>query len=157
MRGPVPAGGPSLTVLSAATEAHRFAIAVTQLVFEVIERRRGSSQLGEAVAPAVVDQITALVRHDAFHIASAIAAPSTSTAPATGIAVQRVHVQLCDPCVAELFGSFSNDGQVRPFAGRVERKPCRVRTAPGAGGLPGRRPALGRLEYRWQLVALEFC
>ncbi|WP_185982088.1 Rv3235 family protein [Gordonia rubripertincta] len=94
-------------MLSAATEAHRFSIAVAQLVFEVIGRRRGTSQLGETVAPAVVDQIAALVRHDAFHIAKAIAAPSS--APTTGIAVQRVHVQLCDPCVAEIFG-FVLDG-----------------------------------------------
>ncbi|MFE0750681.1 Rv3235 family protein [Gordonia sp. NPDC058843] len=139
---------------SAAREAHRFSIAVMQLVVEVIGRHRGTSRLGEAVNPAIADQIAVLVRHDAFRIAKTVAASANRThGTSTGPAVQRLHVQLCDPCNAEVFGSFTTGGRVRPFAARVERKPRRIRPGAFSGG----RPALGRVEYRWQLVTLEFC
>lgn len=145
---------PSLAMSSAARQAHRFSVVVMQLVFEVIGGHRGASRLGQTVAPAVADQLAVLVRHDALHIAKTVAVSANRThRPSIGPAVQQLHVQLCDPCVAEIFGSFTTGGRVRPFAGRVERKPCRIR----AGAGPGGRPALGRVEYRWQLVALEFC
>ncbi|WP_368072713.1 Rv3235 family protein [Gordonia sp. UCD-TK1] len=138
---------------SAAREAHRFSVAVMQLVCEVIGRHRGPSRLGETVAPAIADQIAVLVRHDAFHIAKTVAATADRTQKSSiGPSVHRLHVQLCDPCGAEIFGSVTTDGQVRPFAARVERRPCRIRAA----ARPGSRSTLGRVAYRWQLVALEF-
>lgn len=147
-------GNTSLAMSSAAREAHRFSVAVMQLVCEVIGRHRGPSRLGETVAPAIADHIAVLVRHDAFHIAKTVAATAHRTQKSSiGPSVHRLHVQLCDPCGAEIFGSVTTDGQVRPFAARVERRPCRIRAA----ARPGSRSALGRVAYRWQLVALEFC
>ncbi|OLT53006.1 hypothetical protein BJF87_12655 [Gordonia sp. CNJ-863] len=144
----------SLAMSSAVWEAHRFSVAVMQLVCEVIGRQRGTSRLGETVTPAIADQIAVLVRHDAFHIAKTVAATaSRAQRSSIGPSVHRLHVQLCDPCGAEIFGSVTTDGQVRPFAARVERKPCRIRAA----ARPGSRSTLGRVAYRWQLVALEFC
>ena len=142
---------PSRKTLAAAVEARRFAIATSRLLFEVIDRRRGTAHLADSVAPALIDQVAALVRHDAFRPAEP-AGPSPSTA-APGTVLQRVHVQLCDTSAAEVFGSYSCGGRIRAFAGRIERAPRRARTVvePGAA-----RPVLGRVEYRWQLVALEF-
>lgn len=145
---------PSLAMSSAARQAHRFSVVVMQLVLEVIGGHRGASRLGQTVAPAIADQIAVLVRHDAFRIAKSAAATASRTQKSlVGPVVQQLHVQLCDPCVAEIFGSFTTGGRVRPFAGRVERKPCRIRARVGSGS----RPTRGRVAYRWQLVALEFC
>ncbi|MEO9329849.1 Rv3235 family protein [Gordonia aurantiaca] len=146
---------PSRKVLAAAVEARRFTIATSRLLFEVIDRRRGTAHLHDTVAPALVDQVAALVRHDAFRVAEPVGPPSSGPVrtSAPGTVLQRVHVQLCDTSAAEVFGSYTSGGRIRAFAGRIERKPCRTRVTviPGTA-----RPALGRVEYRWQLVALEF-
>ncbi|WP_055475614.1 Rv3235 family protein [Gordonia sp. HS-NH1] len=159
---PYPAAAPSTTsarkTASAAAEARRFTVAVSRVLFEVLDRRRSIAHLGDVVAPAVADQIAALVRHDAFRIPEAPGpgtsgtgpAPSTTQVP-TGNVLRRVHVQLCDPSAAEVFGSYEGGGRTRAFAGRIERKPIRVR-----GAMPAGRRSLVRVEYRWQLVALEF-
>ena len=142
----------------AAAEARRFTVAVSRLLFEVVDRRRSVAHLGDVVSPAIADQVAALVRHDAFRIPepTGTGTPGTASTPAatqmsTGNVLRRVHVQVCDPSAAEVFGSYEGGGRTRAFAGRIERKPIRVRGAAD----PGRR-SLCRVEYRWQLVALEF-
>lgn len=147
--------GPSRKTVAAAAEARRFAIATSRLLFEVIDRRRGIAHLDDAVSPAIADQVAALVRHDAFRVAETSDTPGGP--PARGTVLHRVHVQLRDTCSAEVFGSYTSGGRVRAFAGRVERKPCRVRGADPRAGGRGARAGLGQVEYRWQLVALEFC
>ncbi len=153
-----PGTGSARKTAAAAAEARRFAVAVSRLLFEVVDRRRSVTHLGDVVSPAVADQVAALVRHDAFrvpeaHAAAASGAVSTpaATQVPTGNVLRRVHVQLCDPSAAEVFGSYEGGGRTRAFAGRIERKPIRVR---GAG--PAGRGSLRRVEYRWQLIALEF-
>ncbi|MFT4396819.1 Rv3235 family protein [Gordonia lacunae] len=154
---PTPGTGAARKTASAAAEARRFTVAVSRLLFEVVDRRRSVAHLGDVVSPAIADQIAALVRHDAFrvpeaHAAASGAAPTPSMAQVpTGNVLRRVHVQLCDPSAAEVFGSYEGGGRTRAFAGRIERKPIRVR-----GVVPAGRRSLGRVEYRWQLVALEF-
>ncbi|MDS1113984.1 Rv3235 family protein [Gordonia westfalica] len=148
---PRPGAGPSRKTVAAAAEARRFTIATSRLLFEVIDRRRGIAHLGDSVSPAIADQVAALVRHDAFRVAETAGAPGVT--PVRGTLLHRVHVQLCDISAAEVFGSFTSGGRIRAFAGRVERKPCRVR---GADPRAGVRTGLGQVEYRWQLVALEF-
>ncbi|MHC3003596.1 Rv3235 family protein [Gordonia metallireducens] len=152
---PRPGAGPSRKTLAAAVEARRFTVATSRLLFEVIDRRRGIAHLGDSVSPSIADQVAALVRHDAFRVAESAGAPGGP--PARGTVLQRVHVQLCDTSAAEVFGSYLGGGRVRAFAGRVERKPCRVRGNDPRPGGAGARSGLGQVEYRWQLVALEFC
>lgn len=151
---PRPGAGTSRKTLAAAVEARRFTVATSRLLFEVIDRRRGMAHLGDSVSPSIADQVAALVRHDAFRVAETTGAPGGP--PARGTVLQRVHVQLCDTSAAEVFGSYLRGGRVRAFAGRVERKPCRVRGNDSRPGI-GVRSGLGQVEYRWQLVALEFC
>ncbi|WP_168704142.1 Rv3235 family protein [Gordonia paraffinivorans] len=140
---------------TAAVEAHRFAVSTMRAVFEVIDRRRGSAQLGGAAAPDVIDQVDAVVRHDAFGIVGSGTAPTTQQSGCTRI--QRVHAQLCDVSAAEIFGTCLIGERIRVFAGRVERKPVRVRAPGPRTPAVGGRGALERAEYRWQLVSLEFC
>ncbi|WP_308192467.1 Rv3235 family protein [Gordonia sp. 'Campus'] len=147
--GAGPSAGSARKTVAAAAEARRFSIAVSRLLFEVIDRRRAIGHLGDVVSPAVADQVGVLVRHDAFRIVDP-ASPLTQ-AP-VGTVLQRVHVQMCDISAAEIFGSYAAGARVRAFAGRIERKPCRVR----GPREPGTRRSLGQVEYRWQLVALEF-
>ncbi|WP_439029694.1 Rv3235 family protein [Gordonia terrae] len=148
--GAGPGAGSARKTVAAAAEARRFSIAVSRLLFEVIDRRRAIAHLGDVVSPAVADQVGALVRHDAFRVVDP-ASPVTQQAIA-GTVLHRVHVQLCDISAAEVFGSYAAGARVRAFAGRIERKPCRVR----GPREPGARRSLGQVEYRWQLVALEF-
>ncbi|GAB85209.1 hypothetical protein BPODLACK_01182 [Gordonia sp. YY1] len=152
---PRPGAGPSRKTLAAAVEARRFTVATSRLLFEVFDRRRGIAHLGDSVSPSIADQVAALVRHDAFRVAETTGPPGGPSA--RGTVLQRVHVQLCDTSAAEVFGSYLSGGRVRAFAGRVERKPCRVRGSDPRPGGAGARTGLGRVEYRWQLVALEFC
>nr|WP_137810659.1 MULTISPECIES: Rv3235 family protein [unclassified Gordonia (in: high G+C Gram-positive bacteria)] len=155
--GSAPGAGSARKTAVAAAEARRFTVAMSRLLFEVVDRRRSVAHLGDVVSPAIADQVAALVRHDAFRIpeSTGTGTPGTVSTPvaqmSTGNVLRRVHVQVCDPSAAEVFGSYEGGGRTRAFAGRIERKPIRVRGAAD----PGRR-SLGRVEYRWQLVALEF-
>ncbi|MFW0792239.1 Rv3235 family protein [Gordonia sp. CPCC 205515] len=126
---------PSATTL----EARQFAIATISLVLEVIDRRRNMSQLDGRVALPLQEQLIALTR-----------AMSGRTGAESAATVRRVHVQMCGPGAAEIFGNYRRNGRVRAFAGRIEQMPCRVRAATGST-----RSALPRtVEYRWQLVEL---
>lgn len=113
------------------------AVRAITLILEVLDRRRGVAQLEPTVSAVVRDQIGALVRLQGVRPVG-----NSST-------VRRVHVQMCDHRTsAEVFGSLTCGTRMRAFAGRIERRPCRVR-APGA-----HRPGTPRVvEYRWQLVA----
>ncbi|MFE0750258.1 Rv3235 family protein [Gordonia sp. NPDC058843] len=154
--GTAPGTGSARKTAAAAAEARRFTVAVSRLLFEVVDRRRSVAHLGDVVSPAIADQVAALVRHDAFRVPDPTGAGASGTVPTppyvpTGNVLRRVHVQLCDPAAAEVFGSYEGGGRTRAFAGRIERKPIRIR-----GSAPAGRRSLGRVEYRWQLVALEF-
>ncbi|MGV9714252.1 Rv3235 family protein [Gordonia sp. NPDC003424] len=137
---PARARGRALT--TATVEARQFAIATVSLVLEVLDRRRGLGQLDGRVVPMVVEQIVALSR--AMGEGRSVAAP-----PATAAGVRRVHVQMCGPGAAEIFGNYRRGERVRAFAGRIEQLPCRIPTP-----TTGARSVLPRVvEYRWQLVA----
>ncbi|MCH5642247.1 Rv3235 family protein [Gordonia sp. ABSL49_1] len=134
---PKPAAPARSAMVTATREARQFAILSARMIFEVIDRRRGIAQLGGMVSPAIVEQVSVLLRHNVLR----------SSDPTVGTALQRVHVQLRDTSTAEVFGSFAVGGRVRAFAGRAQRLPCRLRS--NGPAQPGR---LGKVEYRWQLV-----
>lgn len=132
---------PSGSVPAAAVEARRFAIATLSLVLEVIDRRRGMHQIESRLTGPVIEHVEALAR--------AMAPRSGSPSGENAASLRRVHVQMCGPGAAEIFGSYRRGGRVRAFAGRIERLPCRVRNSTPAG--PSLIPKV--VEYRWQLVA----
>lgn len=128
-----------------AMAARRFAIATLTQVLEVLDRRRAVRRLDPLVAGHLIDQITALVRAPEVRV--------SSSAPDNTATLRRLHVQMRDFDAAEIFGTYRRGERVRAFAGRIERRACRVRTA-----APGTYRAAGvgrQIEYRWQLVAFR--
>ncbi len=133
---PAPARAAVARGVATARDARRQAVLAVTLVLEVIDRRRGSAQLESVASGTVRDQVAALVRVQGVR------------ASGTGSTLRRVHVQMCGPAGAEVFGSMTCGSRVRAFAGRVEYRPCRVR--PRGANRPG-TPRI--VEYRWQLVS----
>ncbi len=131
----------SRTVSAATLEARTFAISTITLLFEVLDRRRSLNQLDAHAPVHLLDHVAALARAQGT---------SRSSAAETSAALRRMHVQMFGPGAAEIFGSYRRGERVRAFAGRIERRPRRVRTSVGSG--PGLRRAV---EYRWQLVAFS--
>lgn len=122
-------------VSPATAAARRFAAETAAVIVEVLDRRRNVAQLRSRVTAPVLEQFTALVR----------------SAPLRGVeqvgVVRRVHIQMCDPTAAEVFGSYARGGRVRAFVCRVEWLPCRVRIPAGRYQSSGTRT-----EDRWQVV-----
>ncbi|AZG48453.1 Rv3235 family protein [Gordonia insulae] len=142
----------------ATTEARRFSIGTLTLLLEIIDRRRGLNQL-EAHAPAhLLEQVATLVRmHDSSRRGSTRQGSTRQGSTRGGASsvhdnaatLRRVHIQMCGPGAAEIFGSYRRGERVRAFAARIEQMPCRVRSPRGQS-----RVGLSRMvEYRWQLVA----
>lgn len=124
-------------VPTATVEARQFAIATISLLLEVLDRRRKMSQLDGRVVLSLHEKLAALSR---------AMAGRTGTEPSA--TVRRVHVQMCGPGAAEIFGNYTRGERVRAFAGRIEQMPCRVRATP----IRARSVLPRTVEYRWQLV-----
>ncbi|NDK91266.1 hypothetical protein GYA93_17000 [Gordonia desulfuricans] len=139
-----PAAIPAATVA-----AHRFAQATVTALFEILDHRRPLAHVGALVSASLLERVEALVGADLAR---------TGGEGQTGAArVRRVHVQMCGPAAAEVFGTYSRGRRVRAFAARIERVPCRVRDdAAGAGPAASRyRSTAFKTEYRWRLVVFE--
>ncbi|GAB92957.1 Rv3235 family protein [Gordonia rhizosphera] len=134
--------GGSRTVSATTLEARKFAISTITLLFEVLDRRRSLNQLDAHTTVHLLDHVAALARAQGT-------SRSTGAVEASAT-LRRMHVQMLGPGAAEIFGSYRRGERVRAFAGRIERRPRRVRTSVGSG--PGLRRAV---EYRWQLVAFS--
>ncbi len=137
VRRPEPVAVPAGTV-----EARRVAARTVTALLEVLDRRRPAAHLETAVSPQLYEHIVTLLRPD-------IARPENRAAGVSA-RIRRIHIQMCDPSTAEIFGSFERGRRVRAFAGRIERVPVRVRQA---GRVRSSLPV--RVEYRWRLATLE--
>ncbi len=123
-----------------------FAIGALTVVFEALDGRRGFGQLSASVAPELLDRLTVLRRLGVRpHARELPVATGTAT-------LRRVHVQMSGDGSARIFGSYTIGGRVRAFCGVTRRTPHKIPRPIDADVLT---PA--RWEYRWQLVALDFC
>ncbi|MGW0039080.1 Rv3235 family protein [Gordonia sp. NPDC003376] len=138
-----------VSVPASTVAAHRFAQATVTALFEILDHRRPLAHVGALVSASLLERVETLVGADLAR---------TGAEGQTGAArVRRVHVQMCGPAAAEIFGTYSRGRRVRAFAGRIERVPCRVRDdAAGAGPAASRyRSTAFKTEYRWRLVVFE--
>jgi hypothetical protein len=90
-----------------------FADAALRCVLEVIDRRRPVAQLKQAVAPALIDDVIAMMRPPQT---TCPGRPENRVAAAT---LCRVRLRMVDADVGEVFGTYRRGARVLAIAGRI--------------------------------------